>query len=141
MMAERKLTPDMGGQAMRVLLVEDEPVLRDLAAGSLADAGFDVTEAGDGSAGLDVLQSAAPIDVLLSDIRLPGPDGYQLAEAGRALRPTLKVILMTGYAPTPLPPQLAGVVHRVLHKPFDVDTLPDAVAAALAVGVPEPPRH
>ncbi len=122
-----------------VLLVEDEPVLRELAAAALADAGYRVTEAGDGSEGLRILRSDDPIDLLLSDIRLPGPDGYVLAETGHTLRPELKVILMTGYAPTPPPPELHGVVHRLMQKPFAIDSLPDAVAAALGVRAPNAP--
>ncbi|HET7663265.1 MAG TPA: response regulator [Rhodanobacteraceae bacterium] len=115
-----------------MLLVEDEPMLRELAADTLADAGYHVIEASDGTGAEDILQSAAPIDLLLSDIRLPGPDGYELAATGCALRPELKVILMTGYAPTPLPTQLHGLVHDVLRKPFAIDSLPEVIAAALA---------
>ncbi|HET6655071.1 MAG TPA: response regulator [Gammaproteobacteria bacterium] len=114
-----------------ILLVEDEDILREMAAENLADAGYTVVQAGDGASGLEALQSDIPIDVLLSDIKLPGMDGYQLAEAARALRPDLKVILMTGYAPSPLPPVLERVVYRVLQKPFTLEVLPDTVAEAL----------
>src|SRR6185437_15028139 len=113
------------------LLVEDEAVLRELAAENLADAGYSVVEAGDGAAGLEALQSDIRIDVLLSDIKLPGMNGYELAEAGKALRPDLKVILMTGYAPAPLPPTLERVVYHVLQKPFALEMLPGMIAAAL----------
>lgn len=118
--------------AIRVLLVEDEPVLRELTADILAEAGYHVTEAGDGTSAMDMLQSEARIDLLLSDIRLPGADGYELAAAGFSLRPRLKVVLMTGYAPTPLPAQLHDRVHTVLQKPFAIDSLPEAIAAAFA---------
>jgi len=117
--------------ASHILLVEDEAVLRELAAENLADAGYSVVEAGDGAAGLEALQSDIRIDVLLSDIKLPGMNGYELAEAGKALRPDLKVILMTGYAPAPLPPTLERVVYRVLQKPFALEMLPGMIAAAL----------
>ena len=115
----------------RVLLVEDEAVLRELAAENLLDAGFSVMEAGDGTEGLEALRSDIRIDVLLSDIKLPGMNGYELAEAAKALRPQLKVILMTGYAPTPLPPALERVVYRVLQKPFEIEALPAMIADAL----------
>ena len=118
-------------QRCRVLLVEDEAVLRELAAENLQEAGYSVTEAGDGPGGLEALRSDSAIDVLLSDIKLPGMNGYQLAEAGRALRPDLKIILMTGYAPGPMPPELQNTVFRVLQKPFELDVLADTVAAAL----------
>ncbi|HEX7129980.1 MAG TPA: response regulator [Rhodanobacteraceae bacterium] len=117
--------------ASHVLLVEDEAVLRELAAENLLDAGYRVVEAGDGTAGLEALRSDIRIDVMLSDIKLPGMNGYELAEAAKALRPQLKVILMTGYAPTPLPPELERLVYRVLQKPFEIEALPGMIADAL----------
>ena len=115
---------------VHVLVVEDEAFLREVVAESLQEAGYEVAHVGDGDAGLAVLQSDAPVDVLVSDIRLPGISGYELATAGRALRPGLKMILMTGYAPS-LPPDLKPAVFRVLQKPFRIDSLAGVVAAAL----------
>jgi DNA-binding NtrC family response regulator len=86
---------------------------------------------GDGGAGRAVLESDTAFDVLVSDIRLPGISGYELAAAGKALRPELKVILMTGYAPS-LPPELQPAVYRVLQKPFRIDCLASVVADAIA---------
>ncbi|HJP98639.1 MAG TPA: response regulator [Rhodanobacteraceae bacterium] len=116
---------------VRILLVEDEELLREFAAESLREEGFDVQAVGDGDAGLEVLQSNAPLDLLLSDIRLPGASGYELAEAGRTLRPGLKMILMTGYAPR-LPTTLELAVHCVLQKPFGIAALTGVISAALA---------
>jgi CheY-like chemotaxis protein len=123
--------PTTNPSAPHVLLVEDEAFLRELVMENLQDAGYSVFEAGDGNAGVDVLRSDARIDVLLSDIKLPDIDGYEVARIGKKLRPELKVILMTGYAPSPLPPALQAQVNRVLQKPFSLNTLPDTVAAAL----------
>lgn len=117
-------------ESVHILLVEDEAFLREVAAESLQEAGYEVLAAGDGDAGLKALQSDATLDVLLSDIRLPGLDGYQLAEAARTLRPDMKLILMTGYAPD-LPATLKQSVFRVLQKPFRMDSLSGVVAAAL----------
>ncbi|HET6806907.1 MAG TPA: response regulator [Frateuria sp.] len=114
-----------------ILLVEDEAFLRELVMEGLQDAGFNVVEASDGTTGVQALQSDLRIDVLLSDIKLPDIDGYQVAEAARTLRPGLKVILMTGYAPSPLPPALQSVVYQVLQKPFSLEVLPGMVTAAL----------
>ena len=114
-----------------ILLVEDETFLRELLMENLQDAGYSVSEASDGSAALAVLQSGRHVDVLLSDIKLPDLEGYLIAQAGRALQPGLRVILMTGYAPTPLPAELQSVVYGVLQKPFSLEALPRMVAAAL----------
>lgn len=123
--------PSADTSTPHVLLVEDEAFLRELVMEGLQDAGFSVVEASDGNTGVQALQSDLRIDVLLSDIKLPDIDGYQVAEAARTLRPGMKVILMTGYAPSPLPPALQSVVYRVLQKPFSLETLPGMVTAAL----------
>ncbi len=118
-------------KAGRLLVVEDEAFLREVIAESLEETGYEVVAVGDGGAGLAVLESDAAFDVLVSDIRLPGISGYELAAAGKALRPELRVILMTGYAPS-LPSELKSAVYRVLQKPFRIDSLAGVVAAALA---------
>lgn len=115
---------------VHVLVVEDEAFLREVVAESLQEAGYEVAHVDSGDAGLAVLRSDAPVDVLVSDIRLPGISGYELAAAGKSLRPDLKMILMTGYAPS-LPPELKPAVYRVLQKPFRIDSLAGVVAAAL----------
>ena len=107
-----------------VLVAEDEFMLRVVAVEVLADAGYRVLEAGDGDAALKVLKQNADVDLLITDIKMPGLNGYQLAEAGMALRPQLKVLLMTGYAQEPIPAKMAASGVRVLYKPFDIDQLP-----------------
>ena len=124
------MTTAADSKVVHVLVVEDEAFLREVVAESLQEAGYEVAHVGNGEAGLAVLQSDAPVDVLVSDIRLPGLSGYELAAAGKFLRPDLKMILMTGYAPS-LPPELKPAVYRVLQKPFRIDSLPGVVAAAL----------
>jgi CheY-like chemotaxis protein len=64
----------------------------------VAELGFAALEATDGPSGLAVLQSRQRIDLLITDVGLPGLNGRQLADAARLLRPGLKVIFMTGYA-------------------------------------------
>lgn len=118
---------------VRVLLVEDEAFLREAMAEVLEESGCEVISAADGSDGLAALQSDSPVDVLLSDIRLPHLTGYELAAAGRALRPNLKLILMTGFAPS-VPQELEPAVFRLLQKPFRLDELPAVVEAAVAAG-------
>jgi PAS domain S-box-containing protein len=81
-----------------VLVVEDEVVVRNLIVEVLSDLGYSAVEAADGPSGLEILQSGRRIDLLITDIGLPVLNGRQIADAGRALRPDLKVLFMTGYA-------------------------------------------
>jgi PAS domain S-box-containing protein len=86
------------GRGETVLVIEDEPVVRGLIVEVVADLGFTALEATDGPSGLKVLQSRQKIDLVITDVGLPGLNGRQLADAARLLRPGLKVIFMTGYA-------------------------------------------
>ena len=81
-----------------ILVVEDEPVVRGLVVELLTDLGYRTLEASDGPKGLEMLQSRHKIDLLITDIGLPGLNGRQVADAGRLLRPGLKILFMTGYA-------------------------------------------
>ncbi len=81
-----------------VLVVEDEPVVRGLIVEVLSDLGYAAIEAADGNQGLEVLQSKRRIDLMITDMGLPGLNGRQIADAGRQLRPELRVLFMTGYA-------------------------------------------
>ena len=108
-----------------VLVVDDEATVRMLVVEVLQDLGYDAIEASDGHAGLEILRSSARIDLLVSDVGLPGGmNGRQLADAGRALRPRLKVLFITGYAENAVisgddPPQATAV----LTKPFSLEAL------------------
>ncbi|WP_231502250.1 response regulator [Paracidovorax avenae] len=116
-----------------VLLVDDEPAVRSTVAESLREQGYRVLEAEDGPSALEMLRGAGPLDLLLTDVGLPGGmNGRQVADAGRALRPGLPVLFITGYA------EQAVIGDRdldpgmgVLTKPFDLDVLAARVAAAL----------
>src|SRR5438874_2184992 len=92
--------PDAGPS---VLIVEDEMMLLTVAAETLRDAGFKVREASDGQTAVTILERHPDINLLITDIKMPGMNGYQVAEAGMALRPNFKILLMTGYAQGPLP--------------------------------------
>jgi len=81
----------------RVLLVEDELLVREVAAEDLGEAGFDVTHASDGDEALAILRDNSEFDLLFTDIRMPGAtDGWELAREARQLIPGLKVIYATG---------------------------------------------
>jgi CheY-like chemotaxis protein len=113
-----------------LLLAEDEVMLRLLAMEMLEEAGFQVFEAADGLEGLELLKSHPEISLLVSDIKMPRMDGYALAEAGLALKPDLKILLMTGYAQSPPPTLLKQAEVQILHKPFNLERL-CALAAEL----------
>jgi len=113
-----------------LLLAEDEAMLRLLAMEMLEEAGFQVLEAADGVEGLELLRSHPEISLLVSDIKMPRMDCYALAEAGLALKPDLKILLMTGYAQSPPPALLKQVDVQILHKPFNLERL-CALAAEL----------
>jgi CheY-like chemotaxis protein len=83
-----------------VLVVEDEPGLREMVVEELIDAGFRVLEAEIGEAALSVIDSGQPIDILFTDIRLPGTiDGWQIARHAREIIPAIHVIYTSGFAP------------------------------------------
>nr|WP_246556528.1 PAS domain-containing protein [Bradyrhizobium liaoningense] len=112
-----------------ILIVDDEPSIRMLLTDALEEIGFNVLEAHDGPAGLNILQSDATIDLLVTDVGLPGGmNGRQLADAARTTQPALKVLFITGYAENAAigNGQLAPDM-QVLTKPFVVETLASRV--------------
>ncbi|CAB3720282.1 Blue-light-activated protein [Achromobacter denitrificans] len=89
--------PDLLRQAV-VVVVEDDANVRDMVYECLAERGLRVLSAADGEAGLDLVRATPDIDLLVTDVGLPGLNGRQLADAARTVYPGLKVLLMTGYA-------------------------------------------
>jgi PAS domain S-box-containing protein len=115
----------------RVLVVEDEAPLRALVERVCRDAGMEVTAVADGDSAIALLRYGVRIDLLLSDIRMPGRlDGHGLAAEARALRPGLPIVLMTGYDDT----AAEDVVVPILRKPFGRGALLDALAGNLRAG-------
>ena len=112
-----------------VLLVEDEATIRTLVAEELSNRGYRVTAVQDGTAALDILLSDQPIDLLLTDVGLPGGlNGRQVADAGRSTRPELKVLFITGYAENAAVGNgLLGSGMEVITKPFDIAALTEKV--------------
>ncbi len=118
-----------GGET--VLVVDDEPTVRTLVSEVLTELGYAAVEAADGAAGLRVLRSDARIDLLITDVGLPGGmNGRQVAEAGRALRPELRVLFITGYAETAvLSHGHVAPETQVLTKPFALEALAGRIRA------------
>jgi PAS domain S-box-containing protein len=113
------------GEGESVLVVDDEPTIRMLIRDVLIDNGYVPLEASDGATALKLLQSNMRIDLLLTDVGLPGGmNGRQLADAARVTRPDLKVLFITGYAEN----AVVGNGHlapgmQVLTKPFEMEAL------------------
>ncbi|MGM3422336.1 PAS domain-containing hybrid sensor histidine kinase/response regulator [Pseudomonas oryzihabitans] len=112
-------------QGETVLIVDDEPTVRMLVMDILEDLGYAVLEAADSLTGLKILQSDVHLDLLITDVGLPGGmNGRQMADAGRQSRPGLKTLFITGYAEN----AAIGNGHldpgmEILTKPFAVDAL------------------
>ncbi|MDF0545908.1 PAS domain S-box protein [Sphingobium sp. H39-3-25] len=121
-----------------VLVIEDEAVVRRLIVEILGELGYRAIEADDGPKGLDILQSEQRIDLLITDIGLPGLNGRQVADAARVTRPGLKVLFMTGYAENAavasgfLEPGMAMIT-----KPFAMDFLVSRIHEILEGGSSE----
>ena len=113
------------GEGEVVLVVDDEPTIRMLIAEVLAEVGYEVIEAPDGPAGLRVLESNARVDLLITDVGLPGGmNGRQVADAARVNRPDLKVLFITGYAENAvISSNRLEKGMFVMTKPFPIETL------------------
>ena len=127
------MNPDVGSapspdNGRTLLLVEDEEDVRELAAEQLRELGYRVLEARDGPTALRLVQTGKHLDLLISDVGLPGGlDGRQVAEAVRNRHPNLPVILITGHAAGE---EMAGMT--VVGKPFHLAALARLVGAELA---------
>jgi CheY-like chemotaxis protein len=122
------------GRGETVLVIDDEPTVRMLITEVLDSLGYVTLQAADGASGLLLLQSAQRIDLLVTDVGLPGGlNGRQVADAGRNLRPDLKVLFITGYAHNALEweDQLEPGMH-LLTKPFSLDDLTDRVTRVIS---------
>lgn len=128
---EADISDDHSGRKREtILIVDDEPSIRMLVADVLSNLGYATLEAADGVDGLKILQSDAAVDLLITDVGLPGGmNGRQMAGAGRKSRPNLPVLFITGYAES----AVLKDVHlepntHVLTKPFGLDVLTSLVA-------------
>jgi len=130
--ATAKLLPAAVGEGQVVLVVEDEPQVRQITIESLKELGYHVLAAGSGAEALALLESGARVDLLFTDVVMPGMSGRELAERVAVLRPGLRVLFATGYTRN-------AVVHngtvdpdvQLLSKPFSLDQLARKLGEAL----------
>jgi signal transduction histidine kinase len=125
------------GSAGQVLLVDDEPTIRDVLAAHLEDSGYDVAAAANGYDALAVLDAGRVPDILITDLSMPGMDGLAVIRSARERRPGLPAILLTGYAGDAaglaLGDALGGPVS-LMRKPVSDLELLDRIGAMLATG-------
>ena len=116
-----------------VLVVDDEEAVRMLVCEVLDDLGYTAAQAGDARAGLHILRSSRPIDLLITDVGLPdGMNGRELADAARRERPDLRVLFITGYAENAA--LGAGELGRgmdIITKPFGLNALASKIRAMI----------
>jgi signal transduction histidine kinase/CheY-like chemotaxis protein len=124
----RAASPRLSGVA---LLVEDEPSVRAVLHRALEDAGFEVRSVGSAEAALEAHASMTDLDLLVTDVMMPGTRGTELAVTLRRERSNLPVLFVSGYATEALTqePPMAGTA--LLHKPFCADTLTSALEGLL----------
>ncbi len=109
----------------RVLVVDDEPMILEILVEHCASLGLIVFEASDGEPALREIERHPEIEVLVTDVRMPGLDGPALVEQALLLRPSLKVIFVTGYSTH------NSTAWPTLRKPFELEALDTALRQAL----------
>ena len=119
------------GTGETILVVEDEPVVRSLVVEVLTELGYQTLEAGDANEALTITESPQRIDLLVSDVGLPGMNGRQMAEIVRQQRPGLKILFATGYAENAAAGNFVGLGMAVITKPFDMESFATRVREML----------
>ena len=112
--------------AKTILVVDDDPLVLEYAGNVLEDRGYRVLTAADGAAALALLRDNVAVDLLFTDVVMPGLDGIEVARRARGQSPGLKVLFTSGYAADVIP---AG---RLLKKPYRPNQLADEIAEMLA---------
>jgi DNA-binding response OmpR family regulator len=127
--AEMACEPRLEETKTSVLVVEDEILIRLMIADALRAQGINVIEAANGDEALRVLQSSLPVELLLTDIRLPSKlDGLALAHAARAARPGLKLIVASSEQAEH---EVAGLADAFFVKPFNLEAIVERVKSLL----------
>ena len=121
--------PEIEEAKTTVLVVEDEILIRLMIADALRAQGLNVIEASNGDEAMRVLQSALPVELLLTDIRMASElDGWALARAARSARPGLKLIVASSRVADD---ELAGLADAVFLKPYNLNAIVDRVKSLL----------
>jgi DNA-binding response OmpR family regulator len=124
-----------GERVSTILLIEDDDLFRAGAAHHLRAAGLTVVEGSDFSQALRVLDASTEVDLVLTDIRLPGMHGFALARMARHRRTGVPVMYVTAF-PEIDPAEVANAYGKILKKPIGFPELVEEVKSALAVSPP-----
>jgi signal transduction histidine kinase/CheY-like chemotaxis protein len=137
------LRPQASTEGVTVLIVDDEPTVRLLVTEVVEDCGYHAIEAADGHTAVKILKSNVDIDLLITDVGLPGGmSGRQVADSAREARADLKVLFMTGYADNAaLGGDLVEAGAPMLTKPFTIEALMDKINCLLAGSNPSTERE
>jgi PAS domain S-box-containing protein len=119
------------GEGEVVLVVEDETVVRSLIVEVLGELGYQALEAGDAQEAIPLLESRHRIDLMISDVGLPGMNGRQLADLAQVCRPGLKVLLATGYAEGSNVSGYLASNMEIITKPFAIEALAGKISDML----------
>jgi two-component system cell cycle sensor histidine kinase/response regulator CckA len=118
----------------RILLVEDEDMVRAVAERALAREGYSIVTASDGEEGLDIVRKGERFDLVLSDVVMPSLDGPAMAREIRVLAPEVPVLFMSGYAEEQLRREIDIDHVHFIAKPFSVQQIATKVAEVLTAG-------
>jgi two-component system, cell cycle sensor histidine kinase and response regulator CckA len=129
--------PPGQGSGEHILLVEDEPAVRYMTCRALKEHGYNVVEAGDGAEALKAVQGAnGALDLIITDVIIPGLDGTELARRASQIKPGLPILFMSGYTDDDIVRRgLLEAGQPFLQKPFTPDALIRRVADLLKEGV------
>jgi CheY-like chemotaxis protein len=119
-----------------ILLVDDDPDLRDVLVALLAEPGYVVVTAMDGYEALRILVER-PIDILITDVKMPGITGFELARQARLIRPNLPIMYMSGSVGA-ISETRGPTYGRILRKPFRAIDLLVEITRALGLTPPDP---
>jgi DNA-binding NtrC family response regulator len=120
--------------SLRILIVDDEPLIRWSLAETLVESGHSVAEAGDGASAIGALGAEEGVDVVVLDYRLPDSNDLSLLRTIRRISPGSAVIMMTAFGTPEMARQAIALgAWRVVAKPFEIHEMADLVAQAAAV--------
>ena len=123
-----------GADPVRVLVIDDEPFVRDTLGEILRQQHHQVVVANDGVSGLARF-SESPFDLVMTDLAMPGMSGWQVAQAVKAVRPQVPVVLVTGWGVEVQPDEMhTHGVDRVMTKPFRFEDVQEVVASFRGAG-------